>query len=174
MSMNAHDYVASLVEKGRKAQAIANNFTQEDVDLLTAAVAYNLTKGGKALKYGEMLVEESGMGIAEDKVAKIYGKVWGAYIQMKDKRYVGLIDDNKEKGIQQWSNTMGVVAGIMPVTNGEATPIVKANMALKPRNAIILAPHPKCRKLNVAIVNEIRATLKKLGYPEDLVQKCYP
>ena len=69
---------------------------------------------------------------------------------------------------------MGVVAGIMPVTNGEATPIVKANMALKTRNAIILAPHPKCRKLNVAIVNEIRATLKKLGYPEDLVQTCDP
>ena len=68
----------------------------------------------------------------------------------------------------------GVVAGIMPVTNGEATPIVKSNMALKTRNAIILAPHPKCKKLNVVIVDEIRATLKKLGYPEDLVQTCAP
>jgi len=174
MAMNAHDYVAGLVEKGRAAQAIANNFTQEDVDLITAAVTYNLTKPEKAKMFAEMLVEESGMGIAEDKVGKIYGKVWGSYLQMKDKKTVGLVDENKETGIQQWAKPMGVVAGIMPVTNGEATPIVKSNMALKTRNAIILAPHPKCKKLNVVIVNEIRATLKKLGYPEDLVQTCDP
>ena len=92
---------------------------------------------------------------------------------MKDKKSVGLLDDNKETGIQKWAKPMGVIAGIMPVTNGEATPIIKANMALKTRNAIILAPHPKCRKLNLAIVNEIRATIKKLGYPEDLVQTCH-
>ena len=93
MAMNAHDYVAELVKRGRAAQAVANGFTQEDVDLLTAAVTYNLTKPEKAAMFADMLVEESGMGIAEDKVAKIYGKVWGAYIQMKDKRSVGLIDD---------------------------------------------------------------------------------
>ncbi|MDO4544876.1 MAG: aldehyde dehydrogenase family protein, partial [Bacillota bacterium] len=174
MTMNAHDYVAGLVEKGRKAQAIAENFTQEDVDLITAAVTYNLTKPEKAKKFAEMLVEESGMGIPEDKVAKIYGKVWGAYLQMKDEKSVGLLEENKETGMQKWAKPMGVVAGIMPVTNGEATPIVKSNMALKTRNAIILAPHPKCKKLNVVIVDEIRATLKKLGYPEDLVQTCAP
>ena len=66
--LNFAEYVAGLVEKARKAQAIANNFTQEDVDLITAAVTYNLTKPEKA----EMLVEESGMGIPEDKVGKIY------------------------------------------------------------------------------------------------------
>ena len=93
---------------------------------------------------------------------------------MKDEKSVDLIEDNKETGMQKWAKPMGVVAGIMPVTNGEATPIVKANMALKTRNAIILAPHPKCKKLNVVIVDEIRATLKKLGYPEDLVQTCAP
>ena len=104
MSLNAKEYVAGLVEKARKAQAIANNFTQEDVDLITAAVTYNLTKPEKAKMYAEMLVEESGMGIAEDKVGKIYGKVWGAYIQMKDKKSVGLIDDNKETlMLSQWA-----------------------------------------------------------------------
>ena len=174
MAMNAQEYVAGLVEKARKAQAIANNFTQEDVDLITAAVTYNLTKENKVKMYAEMLVEESGMGIAEDKVAKIYGKVWGSYLQMKDEKSVGLIEVDEAHGLEKWAKPMGVVAGIMPVTNGEATPIVKANMALKTRNAIILAPHPKCKKLNVVIVDEIRATLKKLGYPEDLVQTCEP
>ena len=66
--LNFAEYVAGLVEKARKAQAIANNFTQEDVDLITAAVTYNLTKPEKATMYAEMLVEESGMGIPEDKV----------------------------------------------------------------------------------------------------------
>lgn len=174
MVMNAQEYVAGLVEKARKAQAIANNFTQEDVDLITAAVTYNLTKENKVKMYAEMLVEESGMGIAEDKVAKIYGKVWGSYLQMKNEKSVGLIEVDEAHGLEKWAKPMGVVAGIMPVTNGEATPIVKANMALKTRNAIILAPHPKCKKLNVVIVDEIRATLKKLGYPEDLVQTCEP
>lgn len=172
----AAKYIAGLVEKAKVAQAVAENFTQEDVDLITAAVTYNLTKPEKAKKYAEMLVEESGMGIAEDKVGKIYGKVWGSYLMMKDKKSVGKVDDAPSggPGITAYAKPMGVVAGIMPVTNGEATPIVKSNMALKTRNAIILAPHPKCKKLNVEIVNEIRATLKKLGYPEDLVQTCDP
>lgn len=61
MAMNAHDYIASLVAKAKAAQEIANGFTQEDVDLLTGAVAYALTKPEVALKFGEMLVEESGM-----------------------------------------------------------------------------------------------------------------
>jgi len=170
----AAKYIAGLVEKAKVAQAVAEKFTQEDVDLITAAVTYNLTKPEKAKKFAEMLVEESGMGIAEDKVGKIYGKVWGSYLMMKDKKSVGKVDDAPSggPGITAYAKPMGVIAGIMPVTNGEATPIVKSNMALKTRNAIILAPHPKCKKLNVEIVAEIRATLKKLGYPEDLVQTC--
>lgn len=174
MAMNSHDYIASLVVKAKKAQAVAAKFTQEDVDLLTGAVTYNLTKADKVEKYADMLVEESGMGIPSDKVGKIYGKVWGSYLQMKDEKSVDLIDVDKAMGLEKWAKPMGVVAGIMPVTNGEATPIVKANMALKTRNAIILSPHPKCKKLNMVIVDEIRSTIKKLGYPEDLVQSVEP
>lgn len=172
--MNEHDYVAMLVEKARAAQKVAANFTQEDCDLLTAAVAYGLTKGDDALKYGEMLVEESGMGIATDKQAKMYGKIWGSYVQMKDGKSVGMIEDNPATGMQCYAKPMGVVAGIMPVTNGEATPVVKANMALKTRNAIILAPHPKAKKLTVVIVDKIRQIIESLGYPADLVQTVDP
>ncbi len=174
MAMNSHDYVASLIEKARAAQEIANNFTQEDVDLLTGAVAYALTKPELARKFGEMLVEESGMGIPEDKELKIYGKVKGSYFQMKDKKSVGLIDVDEKMGMETYARPMGVIGAIMPVTNGEATPIVKSLMALKTRNAIILAPHPKARKTNVAVTNEIRATIEKLGYPADLVQAIDP
>ena len=171
---NAQEYVAGLVEKARVAQKVAENFTQEDCDLLTGAVTYELTKPENIKMFAEMLVEESGMGIPSDKESKIIGKVWGSYLQMKDKKTVGLVEENKETGMQAYAKPMGVVAGIMPVTNGEATPIVKSNMALKTRNAIILAPHPKCKKLNVVIVDKIRAVIEKLGYPADLVQTCEP
>ena len=172
--LNIKGYVEDLVAKARAAQKVAENFTQEDCDLITAAVTYELTKPENIKEFAEKLVEESGMGIPADKEGKIIGKVWGSYLQMKDKKTVGLVEDNPETGMQAYAKPMGVIAGIMPVTNGEATPIVKSNMALKTRNAIILAPHPKCKKLNVEIVDKIRAVLKKLGYPEDLVQTCAP
>ena len=174
--MNEHDYVAMLVEKAKKAQAVANNFTQEDCDLLTAAVAYALTMNGNALKYGQMLVEESGMGIAEDKEGKMYGKIWGSYVQMKDKKSVGIVDDAPSGGenIVAYAKPMGVIAAIMPVTNGEATPVVKANMALKTRNAVIFSPHPKAKKLCAVITEHIRKIVEGLGYPADLVQTVEP
>ena len=174
MAMNSHDYVASLVAKAKAAQEIANNFTQEDVDLLTGAVAYALTKPEVALKFGEMLVEESGMGIPKDKELKMYGKVKGAYFQMKDKKSVGLIDVDEKMGMETYARPMGVIGAIIPVTNGEATPVVKSLMALKTRNAIILATHPKARKTNLEVTNLIRATIEKLGYPADLVQAIEP
>lgn len=174
MSMNAHDYVASLVEKARKAQAIAEGFTQEQVDELTGAVAYALTKPEVALKFGEMLVEESGMGVPVDKQLKMYGKVKGSYFQMKDKKSVGLIETDEKMGMETYAKPMGVVGAIIPVTNGEATPVVKSLMALKTRNAIILAPHPKARKTNLAVTEAIRDVLAKFGAPVDLVQAIEP
>ena len=101
--LNFAEYVAGLVEKARKAQAIANNFTQEDVDLITAAVTYNLTKPEKAKMYAEMLVEESGMGIPEDKVGKIYGKVWGAYLQMKGQKSKIIKKLECRNGLSLWA-----------------------------------------------------------------------
>ncbi|MGI6737642.1 MAG: aldehyde dehydrogenase family protein [Anaerovoracaceae bacterium] len=174
MAMNAHDYIATLVEKGRKAQAVAENFAQEDCELLTGAIAYGLTKPELAKKWAEMLVAEGKMGIAEDKIGKIYGKVKGAYKQMKGKQSVGMLEKNEDTGMEKWAKPMGVVGGIMPVTNGEATPIVKSMMALKTRNAIILAPHPRAKETCKAIVTEIRRIIDKLGYPADLVQAIEP
>jgi sulfoacetaldehyde dehydrogenase len=171
---NSQEYVAGLVEKARKAQAVAENFTQEDCELLTGAIAYGLTKPELARKWAELLVEEGKMGIVEDKIGKIYGKVKGAYKQMKGKQSVGMLNKDEDTGMEEWAKPMGVVCGIMPITNGEATPIVKSMMALKTRNAMILAPHPRAKNTNLQIVTEIRRIIKKLGYPEDLIQTVEP
>lgn len=172
--MNSHDYIESLIQRARTAQAAAEDFTQEDVDLLTGAVAYALTKPQVAQMFGEKLVIESGMGIAKDKEAKMYGKVKGSYFQMKDKKSVGLIEVDEAMGMETYAKPMGVIGAIIPVTNGEATPVVKSLMALKTRNAIILAPHPKARKTNWDVTEMIRGTIEKLGYPADLVQAIDP
>ena len=174
MSINYGDYVADLVAKARAAQAIAETFTQEQVDDLTAAVSYVLTIPENALKFGEMLVEESGMGIPGDKQLKMYGKVKGCYYQMKGQKSVGLVAVDEKMGMETYAKPMGVIGGIIPVTNGEATPVVKSIMALKTRNAIILAPHPKASKTNWAVVEQIREVITKLGAPADLVQAIAP
>jgi len=114
------------------------------------------------------------MGIATDKQAKMYGKIKGAYFQMKNKKSVGLIAVDEKMGMETYARPMGVVGAILPVTNGEATPVVKALMSLKTRNAIILSPHPKARRTNQAVVDAIRAAITKLGYPADLVQAVDP
>lgn len=174
MAINYAEYVAGLIEKGRAAQKIAEGFSQEKVDQLTGAIAYALTQPEVALKFGEMLVEESNMGIPTDKQLKMYGKVKGSYFQMKGKKSVGLIDVDEKMGMETYAKPMGVIGAIIPVTNGEATPVVKSLMAVKTRNAIILAPHPKARRTNKAVTDKIREVLKKFGAPEDLVQSIDP
>ena len=174
MAINYAEYVADLVKKGHAAQKIAEGFTQEKVDQLTAAVAYALTIPEVALKFGEDLVAESGMGVPGDKQLKMYGKVKGSYFQMKGQKSVGLVEVDEKMGMEKYAKPMGVIGAIIPVTNGEATPVVKSLMALKTRNAIILAPHPKARKTNWAVTELIRSVLKKFDAPEDLVQAIGP
>jgi sulfoacetaldehyde dehydrogenase len=174
MDINYEEYVASLVAKGRKAQGIIDTYSQEQVDELCEAIAYALTIPETALKFGEMLVEESGMGVAGDKQLKMYSKVKGSWAQMKGQKSVGLIDSNKETGIDTYARPMGVIGAIIPVTNGEATPVAKSLMAIKTRNAVILAPHPKARNTNLAVTNAIREVLRKFDAPEDLVQSVEP
>lgn len=174
MSINYAEYVKELVAKGHAAQRVAEGFSQEKVDQLTAAVAYALTQPDVALKYSEDLVKESGMGIAADKQAKMFSKIKGTYYQMKGQKSVGLVEVDEKMGMEKYAKSMGVIGAIIPVTNGEATPVVKSMMALKTRNAIILAPHPKARNTNWEVTEMIRGVLKKFDAPEDLVQAVQP
>ena len=174
MSINYEEYVAGLVAKGHAAQAVAENFSQEQVDELTMAVAYALTKPEVALKFGEMLVEESGMGVALHKQLKMYSKVKGSLAQMKGQKSVGLVEADEKTGMEKYAKPMGVIGAIIPVTNGEATPVVKSMMALKTRNAVILAPHPKASRTNWEVTEVIRGVLAKFGAPVDLVQAIEP
>jgi len=174
MSVDYAKYISELVARARAAQDIANNYSQERVDELCAAIAYRTTRPEFAQQAAEMLVEESGMGVAANKVAKIYTKVKGGYRDMKGKKSVGLVDTNEVTGIRTFAKPMGVIGAVIPITNGEATPIFKAIAAIKGRNAIILAPHPKGARTNAFVAQKVRETLAAYNAPEDLVIAIEP
>ncbi len=165
----AKTYISGLVQRARAAQAKIEFATQEDVDDLATRIAWSCVQPDFAKLLAEKLVEESGMGYVPHKIGKIMVKVKGALRDMKGKKSVGIVEDDKERGLIRIAKPMGVVGAIMPVTNGEATPIAKAIFAIKTRNAIILAPHPKSVETNNIAVARMRGVLKKFGYPEDLI-----
>jgi sulfoacetaldehyde dehydrogenase len=169
MSKDAREYVKSLVERAKKAQEIAEEFTQEKVDKLTTAIVWNIVKDGPAQEIAKLAVEESGLGNYQGKYGKLLVKCKGVLRDMKGKKSVGVIEVDEEKGLMKIAKPVGVIGGLVPCTNPEATPVVKAVSAIKGRNAIILSPHPRTKKTNTYVVNIIRETLKKYGAPEDLV-----
>ena len=122
-----------------------------------------------AKPYTEFCAQETGLGVPAHKFAKQMTKVKGALRDMKGRKSVGVVEDDKEKGIMKIAKPVGVIGALLPVTNGEATPFVKALFAIKTRNAIIMAPHPKAQKTNDKAMAQIRGVLKKHGWPEDLV-----
>ncbi len=162
-------YISELVARARKAAAIAENFTQEQVDELCEAIAWNCVQSPFKEDCARLLVEESRMGVFENKVTKIENKVRGVWRDMKGQKSVGLVEDNKELGIKKYAKPRGVIVAVMPCTNGEATPMCKALFAIKSRNAIIFSAHPRARKTAVFVADLIHKVLKKYGAPEDLV-----
>ena len=170
----AAELVAGLVKRARKAQAKIALASQEQVDEMAARLAWAGVQPDFAQKVAETLTEESGMGYVPHKYAKLMTKIKGALRDMKGKKTVGIVYDNPETGIKKFAKPVGVLGGITPVTNGEATPAVKIISAIKTRNAIILAPHPRAQKTCNMIVERMRSVLKKRGWPEDLVTVIDP
>ncbi|TCO74804.1 aldehyde dehydrogenase family protein [Marinisporobacter balticus] len=169
MDINPKEYVATLIERSRKAQIAIADYTQEQVDKLLTAVVWNIVKDGPAQEISKMAVEESRMGNYEGKYNKLMAKSKGVIRDMIGKKSVGVIEIDEEKKIMKIAKPVGIIGALVPCTNPEATPTVKVAHALKGKNAIILSPHPRTKKTNTFIVNIMRETLKRYGAPEDLV-----
>ncbi len=167
--MASHEFVKGLVERARKAQEAIEHYSQEDVDRLVKAVVWNIVKDGPAQAICKLAVEESHMGNFESKYKKLMAKAKGAIRDMNGKKSVGVIEVDEEKRIIKIAKPVGVIGALIPCTNPEASPTVKAAHALKGRNAIIMSPHPRTKNTNTLIVNIIRQTLRDYGAPEDLV-----
>ena len=128
MDLDYKKYVSSLVERARKAQAVAEAYTQERIDELCGAIAYVGTRDEFAKKISAFLVEESGMGVAEHKYGKLMTKIKGTWRDMKGVKSVGVVERNEARGMMKLAKPVGVIGALIPVTNGEATPFVKAKI----------------------------------------------
>ncbi|GMQ57429.1 aldehyde dehydrogenase family protein [Vallitalea sediminicola] len=161
--------VNELITRARVAQEVAEGFTQEQVNQLIKAIAWEVVQEDKAREIASLAVTESQLGNYEGKYSKLMKKVRGSLRDMKDGKSVGVIERIPEKGIVKFAKPVGVIGALVPCTNPEATPIIKAMNAIKGRNAIVFAPHPRTKKTNKFIVDIMRATLKKYNVPEDLI-----
>ncbi len=171
--MNEHstsEQIAALVKKARDAQSILNGYSQEQVDLLAGVIVYTFSRPELALRIAEMAHQETRMGLVDSKVAKLTVKMPAIFHDIRREKTVGIIDRDEENGITTIAKPYGVIAALVPSTNCEATPIFKAVLGLRARNAVICAPHPASRMTTIFVVNIIRQILRTLDAPADLVQ----
>jgi sulfoacetaldehyde dehydrogenase len=164
--------VAGLVSRARVAMEHVSRFGQEQVDEVVQAVAWAIIEQGRAEELARIAVEDTGLGRFEDKVVKNQRKTLGTLRDLLEPsaKSVGVISVDEEKGITQIAKPVGVVGAVTPSTNPAATPANKVMMALKGRNAVIVAPSPKGASTCALLLRYIHAELDKLGVPRDLVQ----
>jgi sulfoacetaldehyde dehydrogenase len=156
-----------LLSRARAAMRDVDAYDQEAVDRLCRAVAWAGGNETTAARLAAMSVEESGMGSPEPKRrAKVLGILRDALRQ----KSIGVIEEIPDKGIVKYAKPAGVIASLIPVTSPYVTPIGIAIYAIKCRDAVIFSPHPASRKTTNETVRVMRASLRKLGAPEDLLQ----
>ncbi|WP_324740364.1 aldehyde dehydrogenase family protein [Tsuneonella sp. CC-YZS046] len=163
------DEIAALVARSRAAQEQIANYTQEQVDALIRAMVWAVCKPGVSEEIAQFTVEETQLGNYEGKFLKIDRKTRATLYDIIDDKSVGIIEELPERNIVKIAKPMGVIGALSPSTNPEATPVIKAISAVKGRNSIIIAPHPRAKLTNKKIVDLMRDAIVKMGAPADLV-----
>ena len=162
--------VDALIRRGRAAMAAFAGSDPARVDEAVTALAWSLYKPEHAEALAAMAVDDTGIGNAPDKVVKNQRKTFGTLRDLLRVKSVGIIEELPERGLVKYAKPVGVVGAVTPSTNPAATPVNKAMMALKGRNAIVIAPSPAGLATTTHTVALMRAELEKIGAPADLVQ----
>lgn len=157
----------SLVERVKEAQRIYATFTQEQVDKVFRAAA--LAAADARIPLAKMAVEESGMGIVEDKVIKNHFASEYIYNAYKDEKTCGVLDEDKIFGTITIAEPVGIICGIVPTTNPTSTAIFKALISLKTRNGIIFSPHPRAKTSTNKAANIVLQAAIEAGAPKDII-----
>ncbi|MDH3639748.1 MAG: aldehyde dehydrogenase family protein, partial [Gammaproteobacteria bacterium] len=159
-----------LIRNARQAMHQFADANQARVDEAVTALAWSLYKPEHAEELAELAVKDTGIGNAPDKVIKNQRKTFGTLRDLMRVKTVGVIERVPELGLVKYAKPVGVVAAVTPSTNPAATPVNKAMMAVKGRNAVIIAPSPAGLKTTTRTVELMRTELEKVGAPTDLVQ----
>ena len=160
--------IQDLVARARAAQAVYERMSQEEVDVIVKGVAKYVFDNAEPL--ARMAVDESGIGLYEDKILKNKGKSRTIWNNLKDKKSRGVIGEDSDSNLVLVAKPMGVVGAVTPVTNPIVTPMCNGMFALKAGNAVIFAPHPKAQKCTEHLTDEFMKVVKANGGPDDLVQ----
>ena len=155
------------IKRVRDAQKKFATYTQEQVDKIFFAAACAADK--MRIPLAKMAVEETGMGIVEDKVIKNHYAAEYIYNAYRDTRTCGVIEEDKAYGLKKIAEPIGLVAAVIPTTNPTSTAIFKTLICLKTRNGIIISPHPRAKKSTIAAAKVVLEAAVAAGAPEDII-----
>lgn len=164
------DSIESLekaLENIRKAQKEFATFSEEKVDKIFFAAATAANK--MRIPLAKMAVEETGMGVVEDKVIKNHYAAEYIYNAYRNTKTCGVIEEDKQFGIKKIAEPIGVIAAVIPTTNPTSTAIFKTLIALKTRNGIIISPHPRAKKSTIEAAKVVLEAAVKAGAPEGII-----
>ena len=169
VDLSPKEEIRGLVERSRVAQKEIENYTQEQVDELIRAMVWSVARPGVAEEIAQFTLDETQLGNYEGKFLKIQRKTRATLMDIIDDKSVGILEEDPERAIVKIAKPMGVIVALAPSTNPEATPVIKAIHAVKGRNSIIVAPHPRAKLTNKKICDLMRNALETYGAPADLV-----
>jgi succinate-semialdehyde dehydrogenase len=165
--MEAKAYIQSMVEKGRAAQKEFEKFSQEQIDDIVrdmAKVVYD-----NADELARMAIDETGMGVYEDKCNKNRGKAKAIWNHLRGKKSRGIIN-RLDNGVVEIAKPMGVVGSVTPTTNPIVTVMANVMVSLKAGNAIIVGAHPRSKECSQKTIDYLLEATKQYNLPENLVQ----
>ena len=156
-----------IVGKVKEAQRIFSTYTQEQVDKIFRAAA--IAAAQNRIPLSKLAVEETGMGVMEDKVIKNQFASEYIYNQYKDTKTCGVLTDDDAFGYRQVAEPIGLIAGIIPTTNPTSTAIFKSLLALKTRNGIVFSPHPRAKKCTIEAAKIVLKAAVEAGAPKGII-----
>jgi sulfoacetaldehyde dehydrogenase len=166
----ASGIVGALMQRARAAQAAFAEADQARADEAVRALAWSLYKPEHARELAELAVADTGLGNVPDKIIKKQRKTFGALRDLMRVKSVGEIERDERRGLVKFAKPIGVVGAVTPSTNPGATPVNKAMLAIKGRNAMIIAPSPLGYRTTALTVKYMRDALAQIGLPVDLIQ----
>jgi sulfoacetaldehyde dehydrogenase len=166
----AREEISAMVERAHIAQRQIENYTQAQVDELITAMVWSVAREDRSEEIARFAVQETQLGNYEGKYLKIHRKTRATLMDILHDKSVGVIEEDRERNIVKIAKPVGVIGALSPSTNPEATPVIKSISAVKGRNAIIVAPHPRAKLTNKKICDYMREAIVAVGGPADLVQ----
>ena len=161
------EMLEKTLKRVREAQAVFATYSQEQVDKIFRAAAIAANK--QRIPLAKMAVEETGMGVVEDKVIKNHYAAEYIYNAYKNTKTCGVVEEDKAYGIKKIAEPIGVVAAVIPTTNPTSTAIFKTLISLKTRNGIIISPHPRAKKSTIAAAKVVLEAAVEAGAPEGII-----